>query len=246
MNVSSTDNTGESRNILVTGASSGIGRAVAKKLVAEQHRVIGVARDFTKFGEIPENLMPESVDLEDIKKLPENLKRLQQRHGNVDALVLCAGRGQFGSLEEFSYQQIDSLMNLNFTSQAYVVRAFLPPFKARKKGDIIIIGSEAALSGGRRGAIYCASKFALRGMAQALRDECARSNVRVTMVNPGMVKTEFYDDLPFSHGDAEENYLLPEDIADAVSLVLTLRGGSVVDEINLSPLKKVLNFTKPK
>ena len=60
------------------------------------------------------------------------------------------------------------------------------------KGDVIFIGSEAALNGSRKGTIYCASKFALRGFAQALRDECSKSSIRVTIINPGMVKTGFF------------------------------------------------------
>ena len=121
-----------------------------------------------------------------------------------------------------------------------MIRALLPAIKRIGHGDIIIIGSEAALSGGRKGAIYCASKFALRGFAQALREECARNRIRVTMINPGMVKTGFFNELDFAPGDSEENYILPEDIADAAALVINTRYGTVYDEINLSPQKKVI------
>ena len=94
------------------------------------------------------------------------------------------------------------------------------------------------------GIAYCASKFAVRGLAQALRDECSKSGVSVSIINPGMVKTDFFDELPFSHGDEEDNYLLPEDVADAIALIINARGSSVIDEINLSPLKNVVQ-SKP-
>jgi 3-hydroxy acid dehydrogenase/malonic semialdehyde reductase len=93
-------------------------------------------------------------------------------------LVCCAGRGDFGSLEEFSYQRIRELVELNFLSPVYLVRAFLPSLKKRGRGDLIFLGSESALSGGKRGAVYAASKAALGGFARALREECGKSGVR--------------------------------------------------------------------
>jgi short-subunit dehydrogenase len=131
-------------------------------------------------------------------------------------------------------------MDLNFTSQAYVTRVLLPDMKKNGFGHLIFIGSEAALSGGRQGAIYSASKFALRGMAQSLREECASSNIRISILNPGMVKTEFFDDLSFRHGAEPEHYIEPDDVAAVALLALETRRGTVIDEINLSPLKKVI------
>ncbi len=129
-------------------------------------------------------------------------------------------------------------------SQAYLAKAYLPLFKKRGTGHLIFIGSEAALKGSRKGAIYCASKFALRGLAQALRDECSKSNVRVTLVNPGMVNTAFYDELDFEPGQDPENYLLPEDVARSIDYILSTRAVLSVDEINLSPLKNVVRSRK--
>ncbi len=153
---------------------------------------------------------------------------------------MCAGSGRFGSLEEFSFAQIRSLMDINFTSQAFVLRQFLPQLKKRGAGNVIIIGSESALAGGKRGAIYSASKFALRGLAQSLRSECSRNGVRVSVINPGMVRTGFFDRLDFTHGEDSENYIEASDVAKTVVHVLQSRPETVFDEINLSPLKKVI------
>jgi len=232
------------RKILITGASSGIGRATCMQLLNGGHRVVGVARDFSKFPCDSKSFTPVTLDLEAVELLPQQLQQLAKSHRDIDAVICCAGRGQFGSLEEFSYQQIRSLIDLNFVSQAYIARAFLPLLKQQQSGTLIFIGSEAGLKGSRRGSIYCASKFAVRGLAQALRDECSKSGVSVSIVNPGMVRTEFFDDLPFTHGEEEDHYLLPEDVADALALIINARGSAVVDEINLSPLKNVVQ-TKP-
>jgi 3-hydroxy acid dehydrogenase/malonic semialdehyde reductase len=185
------------------------------------------------------------LDLSRLNDIPLKMRELERAFPELDAVVFCAGRGQFGSVEEFSYAQIEGLMTVNFTSQAFLVRALLPALKRKEHGDLIFIGSEAALKGSRKGALYCASKFAVRGFTQALREECGQSKVRVCLINPGMVKTAFFESLSFEPGDDDSNFIEPEDVAEAVSYVLNSRAQIVIDEINLSPLNKVVKFKKP-
>lgn len=232
------------RTVLITGASSGIGRAIARRLLAESHQVIGVSRDIRNFRRALDGFHAVEMDLADLSGLPPKIGDLTQRFPNLDAVVFCAGIGRFGTLEQFSYQQIETLMAINFTGQAFLARALLPYLKRKNRSDLIFIGSEAALKGSRQGAVYCASKFAVRGFSQALREECGKSGVRVSLINPGMVKTEFFDGLRFEPGEQESNYILPEDIAETVSYVLNSRATIVVDEISLSPLNKVVKFKK--
>ncbi|PKM11056.1 MAG: short-chain dehydrogenase [Gammaproteobacteria bacterium HGW-Gammaproteobacteria-3] len=232
------------RTVLVTGASSGIGRAVARLLLDQGHRVLGVARDADRFATPHPGFTAVALDLTELAELPAKIALIGKTYPDLDAAVFCAGAGRFGSLEEFSYQQIDALLRLNFTSAAFLARALLPDFKRKTTSDLIFIGSEAALKGSRKGALYCASKFAVRGFAQALREECAKSRVRVALINPGMVRTPFFDTLAFAPGEEPGQYLEPEDVAEAVSYVLNANANSVVDEINLSPLNKVVQFKK--
>ncbi|MDD1615651.1 MAG: short-chain dehydrogenase [Methylococcaceae bacterium NSP1-2] len=232
------------RTVLVTGASSGIGRAIAKKLLHQGHHVIGVSRNVQQFTHSLENFSTVQLDLSQTNALPVQLRELAKNFPDIDTVIFAAGFGQFGSLEEFSYPQIEALMTVNFTSQVFLTRALLPQLKRKKRADLIYIGSEAALKGSRKGAMYCASKFALRGFTQALREECSNSGVRVCLLNPGMVKTPFFDTLSFAPADNETNYLLPEDIAETVDYVLNSRAHIVIDEINLNPLNKVVKFKK--
>jgi 3-hydroxy acid dehydrogenase / malonic semialdehyde reductase len=232
------------RTVLVTGASSGIGRAVAQNLLQQGHTVVGVSRDCRKFIRQMENFRSVELDLSQLNELPQKIRQLQQMFPEIDAVVFSAGIGQFGSVEEFSYPQIEALMTINFTSQVFLTKALLPALKRKANSDLIFIGSEAALKGSRKGAIYCASKFAIRGFTQALREECSNSNVRVCLINPGMVKTAFFEHLTFEPGDHESNFILPENVAAAVSYVLGTRAQIVIDEINLSPLNKVIKFKK--
>ena len=233
------------RTILVTGASSGIGHAIATLLLKRGYRVIGLARDFSKAAFDSENFVAVSIDLSRLDELAARLETLIQDEPAIDGVILCAGSGRFGSLEEFSHTQIRALIELNLTSPIYLARTLIPGMKQRASGDIIFMGSEAARTGGKRGAVYSAAKFGLRGLAQSLRQECASSGVRVSIVNPGMVKTAFFDELDFQPGDAPDNYILPEDVARAVLAILETRTGTVFDEINLSPQKKVIRFPKP-
>jgi 3-hydroxy acid dehydrogenase/malonic semialdehyde reductase len=232
------------RTVLVTGASSGIGRAIAQNLLLQGHTVIGVSRDCRKFTRQMDNFSSVQLDLSQLNDIPHKIRQLQQMFPEIDAIVFSAGMGQFGSVEEFSYPQIEALMTINFTSQVFLTKALLPALKRKANSDLIFIGSEAALKGSRKGAVYCASKFAMRGFTQALRDECGKSNVRVCLINPGMVKTAFFEYLNFEPGDHESNTILPEDVAAAVSYVLASRAQIVIDEINLSPLNKVVKFKK--
>ncbi len=234
------------RTILVTGATSGIGRAICVDQLSEGRRVIGIGRDFSKFSSEDAGFTPVKLDLARLDRLPKGLKKLVADFPDVDTLVLCAGRGLFGNLEQYSYEQIRELMDLNFLSPVFIARAFLPLMKRRGFGDIIFMGSEAGLAGRGHASMYCASKAALRSFAQSLRLEAAASGIRVTIINPGMVTTEFFENLPFSPGPDEANAIMPQDIAEVVSMILKLRKGTVLEEINLSPLKKVVTFQKSK
>ncbi len=230
------------RTILVTGASSGIGRAVTLNLLAQGHTVIGISRRTLILAEPSERFIPISLDLSALTVLPDQLRDIQKRYPDIDAILFCAGAGQFGSIEEFSYAQIEAIMTLNFTSPVFLTKAMLPHLKRKAHSDLIYIGSEAALKGSRKGSVYCASKFALRGFTQALREECGTSNVRVSLINPGMVNTPFFDTLNFEPGEHETNSISAEAVAEAVSYVLNSPSNMVIDEINLSPLNKVVKF----
>ncbi len=232
------------RTILVSGASSGIGRAIARQLLIAGHQVIGLCRDSRRFSHPHPGFCAVELDLSKLAAIPPFAKQLQNDFPHLDAAVFAAGYGQFGSLEQFSFQQIENLLTVNFTAQVFLTRALLPKLKQLPHSNLIYIGSEAALKGSRNGTIYCASKFALRGFTQALRDECGKSGVRVSLINPGMVNTPFFDKLAFAPGKQPAQALQAGDIAEAVSYILQAGSHCVIDEINLNPSSKVIEFKK--
>jgi len=232
----------EQRVALVTGASRGIGAAICHRLLLQGWQVTGIARCFTDPSTGDPGFQAIELDLSDLDQLPRALGQLRKRLPPLDALICNAGSGRFGALEQFSAAQIRSLIDLNLTSQILLAREFLPQLKRQQQGNLIFMGSEAALRGGRNGAVYSASKFALRGLAQALREECAASGVRVGIINPGMVRSDFFNHLNFAPGEQEQEHLTCEDVAGAAWLMINARPGAVIDEINLSPQKRVIDF----
>ena len=185
------------RHILITGSSSGIGRATAQKLLEAGAVVYGIARNHEKFQPDTKRYKPLTIDVTDLKVLPGQLSDLLATQPEIDGLISNAGYGSFEGLENFSPEQIYSYINDNLTSHLVITRCLLPHFKTKNRGDVIFIGSEAALEGKKKGSLYCATKFGLRGFSQSIRQESTNKNIRVTLINPGMVRTSFFDDLNF-------------------------------------------------
>lgn len=228
------------KKIIISGSSSGIGRAIAAKLLDLGYRVIGLSRNHQKFSPNNACYYPYAIDFSELYQAETILKSIQQEHPDIDVIIGNAGYGRFGSLEQFSLRQMDDLLKVNFLGQALLVKTFLPNIKKRGNGKIILMGSEAALKGAKQGSIYCATKFALRGFTQSLRLECAGAGVGVTLVNPGPVNTAFFEHLNFSPGIEPENALQPEDIAEQVALLLQWENRLLVEEISIQPLKPVI------
>lgn len=226
--------------IVISGTSSGIGLAMAREMLGRGHSVLGLVKDAESSPLQHPDYRQEQVDLAEPDELHERIREIAAALEQPPrALVNNAGVGRMANLEQLSLADIRLVLNTNFLSHVIITRALLPLLKRRRGGDIVFTGSESALRGGRQGSIYCASKFAIRGFAQSLREECAKSGVRVSIINPGAVRTPFFDELHFGPGEAEDNAIVPEDVAAALAMVIEARPGTVLDEINLSPMTSV-------
>ncbi len=232
----------DAKTALITGASSGIGLATTRLLLEQGYRVVGISRrggiaefDGAEFTGI-------SMDLANVEAIDHDLPSLL-REFDFDCFIHAAGQGIFGSIEQFSVAQIDSSIRINLTSALLLSRALMPAFRRRGKGRLIFIGSESALSTGKKGSLYSAAKFGLRGFCQALRDDCASDGIQVSLINPGMVRSPFFDNLPFRPGANTENAIEVSDVARQVAHILQSSSNIVIDEINLSPRVKSIDFS---
>ncbi|MEE9321286.1 MAG: SDR family NAD(P)-dependent oxidoreductase [Granulosicoccus sp.] len=228
------------RCILVTGASKGIGAACTQQLLDAGHLVVGLSRHA---GIERHGLTQVEIDLTDIEQIAGVVNKLLQHH-SIDGLICNAGRGDIGSLENFSSKQIQASLQLNLISPLVLARHCLPTLRQQQRSDIIFIGSESALQGGRFGCLYSAAKFGLRGAAQSLRNECAGANCHVGIVQPGMVRTDFFQTLEFEPGDAAANALQASDVATAAMSMMNAPDNAVIDEIVLNPRQRVVQRKK--
>ena len=230
------------RIAVVTGSSSGIGRATATRLLEAGFTVIGLARHHNQSEISHDRYHPCTADFSDIKKLDKIAADISKDHPKISVLVCNAGFGDFRHLENFSYKQIQEFLNVNLVAHIVLCRHMVSGMKKLGQGDIVIVGSEAALIGKRKATLYSAAKFGMRGFAQSLRDEVGSSGLRVCLINPGMVRSAFFNDLDFEPGNSPENAIEPEDIAKVIVETVGARKGTVIDEINLSPASKVIHF----
>ena len=228
--------------VLVTGSSSGIGCEITTKLLDLGAKVIGIARNHDRSKLENKNYTTYKCDVSAIQKLEILLKQILKKHPQINCLISNAGYGDFGPLENFSTLQIKNFIATNLTSHMVITKLLLPHFKRIKIGDIIFIGSEAGLLGAKNGSLYCTAKFGLRGFTESLSKDVSKKNIRVSIINPGIVRTNFFKSLNFEPGNSEDNAISIQDISSTVAYILDLSRHTIVNEINLSPLKKAINF----
>ena len=228
--------------VLVTGSSSGIGYEITLKLLGLGAKVIGIARNHDRSKLENKNYTTYKCDVSAHQKLEILLKQILKKHPQINCFISNAGYGDFGPLENFSTLQIKNFIATNLTSHMVITKLLLPHFKRIKIGDIIFIGSEAGLLGAKNGSLYCTAKFGLRGFSEALSKDVSNKNIRVSIINPGMIRTNFFENLNFEPGNDEENAINIKDVSSTVAYILDLSRNTIVDEINLSPLKKAIKF----
>ena len=226
------------KKIIVTGSSSGIGNSITKALIKNKIEVIGISRNNNKSSIKSKYFQSEEMDLSELKYIPVKIEKILGENEDIDGLISCAGAGYFGSLENFSVDKILSSMNTNLLSHVILTKYLVPFLKKKNKGKLVYIGSESALDGGKKGSLYSAAKFGLRGFTQSIRAEVASRNITVTLINPGMVKTNFFNNLDFQPGLSKKNSIIVYDIAKIVISILQMDTNTSVDEVVMNPIIK--------
>ena len=205
---------------LVTGVSGGIGGKCAKILKANGYEILTLKSRF-----------------ENLNELEKEVSELSQKH-EISALLLCAGVGKFDPLECQKADEIANLININLSANLIITSLLLKNLK-RNHAHIIGISSIEALRFSKFSCAYSASKAGLRAFLLSLFEE-NRKEIKVTCINPDIVKTPFYDDLRFEPSDDESSYIDAEEIANLVLEIL--RTKSVVTDITIRP--KIVKIDK--
>ncbi len=178
------------KTVLVTGASSGIGAAVLSRLARDGHRVIGTCRKGDLKNPDGTEMLPLDVTSDD--SVGTCIKKLLQREGRIDVLINNAGYLQGGAIEEVPLEQAHAEFETNYFGVVRMVRAVLPAMRAQKSGLIAATSSLAGLVPLPFWGHYNASKFAVEGLMETLRHELRPFGIQVAMVEPGTIKTPFY------------------------------------------------------
>ena len=227
------------KEVIVTGASKGIGKATALKLISEGYKVIGISRTHTIKNK---NYIGVSQNLSDLDGLIICIDNILKKYKNLYALVSNAGEGIFDNIENISDEEIKSYFNLNLISHMVIAKKIIPLLKKKKKGYLIFIGSEAAIVGGTKGTLYSAAKHGLFGFVKSLRLECNKSKVKVSIINAGMVRSNFFKNLNFKPGKKSENAIKVSDMASLVTFLLGTSENINILDVNIEPIKKVIDF----
>jgi NAD(P)-dependent dehydrogenase (short-subunit alcohol dehydrogenase family) len=180
---------------LITGASSGFGRAIAEAALAAGDTIVAAARRTAALTDLvasaPERVTALTLDVTDGDRISAAVAEVLDEHGRVDVLVNNAGRGAVGAAEETSDTELRDLMDLHFFGAAALTRAVLPGMRERGTGAIVQMSSMGGRFSFPGVAAYSATKFALEGWSEALAKEVARFGIQVLIVEPGAYRTSF-------------------------------------------------------
>lgn len=225
---------------LVTGASRGIGLAIARKLGKMGARLSICSKDRQNLEAAKRELgrdaqiFAEPVDVTQAEQISSFVAHTEQNIGPVEILVNNAGIGYFGAAHEASDQIWDSVLDTNLKSVFLVCKAVAPGMIERRSGHIINIASLAGKNTFRNGGIYCASKWGLLGLSGCMAEDLRAYGIRVSAICPGSVATEF------SHHESKDpsKLLQPDDIAHAVGMLVTQARQSFISEVIMRPTQK--------
>jgi 3-oxoacyl-[acyl-carrier protein] reductase len=213
--------------VVVTGASRGIGAAVARAVAAKGARVGLLARSRDDLDAVLASIggrgLAVEADVGDRDAVVAGLARVEEELGPVDVLVANAGIGQYGPLVDVSYEEIERVVQVNVLGTMYAIRAVLPGMVARRRGHVVTVGSIAGRIGSPFESVYAATKFAGVGLTEAFAVEVAPYGIGASIVNPGVVATDFGEARGHPYDRARPKPISPD--AVAVAVVAAIEGG---------------------
>ncbi|MFI7590640.1 SDR family oxidoreductase [Micromonospora sp. NPDC049359] len=234
----------DSKIILITGASSGIGAATARRLAADGHHVVLGARRVDRLAALVDELRAaggaadhHELDVTSRDSMLSFVKAAHDRHGRVDVLINNAGVMALSTLDALRVHEWEQMVEVNLLGTLYGIAAALPLMRARGTGHIINIGSTAAYRVDATAAVYCATKYAVRALTEGLRQESR--DVRVTLVSPGYTHSELTEHggspevRAAAHAAAQELGMPASAVADAIAYAIAQPDSVDVNDITM-------------
>lgn len=182
------------KTVLVTGASAGIGKATAIYLAQNGYKVYGVARRIEKMQALKEfGILAIEMDVTKEEGIVQGVNQILSEAGKIDILINCAGLGSYGALEDVPMQEAKNLMEINLFGVARLIQLILPQMRKNNYGKIVNISSVGGKVGLPMGSWYHASKFAIEGLSDCLRNEVRQFGIDVIVIEPGGTKSEMIE-----------------------------------------------------
>ncbi len=218
---------------IVTGGSRGIGFAVAQAIAGAGGSVVLAARASARLDEAAASLGGLAVpcDVRNALEVEALAARVLERYGRIDILVNNAGLGHFGPVDELPVEQFDEMLAVNLRGPFLCTRAVVPTMKKQGRGTIVNVASVAGLVGNPNLSGYNASKFGLMGFSEATMLELRHAGIKVSVICPGSVATEF------GHGPNVAGMLAAQDVAAATMAILLAAPDALLSQIHLRPLR---------
>lgn len=238
---------------IVTGASSGLGRACAIRLAADGFRVALLARHAGQLSEVEQEIgreggiaLSQPVDLAEASTVQTAVERLVEAWGRVDVLVNAAGTDAPGTVEETTVEDWDRVLGVNLRAPFLLSRSVFPHMRLAGGGTIVNVSSVAGLRGWANAAAYCSSKFALTGFTQSLAAEGRAHGIRACVLYPGAMATSWgVWDPEERQAPAGEDGRQPaaeaipaDQVADLVSWIVAAPSGLVLNQVTVTPLQE--------
>lgn len=235
--------TAEKTIAVVTGGSRGVGAAIARRLASDGIHVILVGRDAEHLDRVKNEITAagggaasRACDLLDSGAVEALGSWVHENYGRCDLLINCAGIGRMGKpLHETPISDFDTMLGTNLRGPYLTIRAFAPLMIKQRSGHIVNISSLSGKNPLPNGAAYAASKWALHGLTYSVAEELREYGIRVSIVAPGSIATEFNSG---GSSKSPDKKLRPEDIAHVVAMLAAQSSQSFVSEVLIRPLRK--------
>lgn len=229
----------KSKTAIVTGAGSGLGKAIASALVHEGAQVYGLGRHQDKLDATKNDLgslfVPVQLDVTNHNDIKEWVTQTFSERHSPDILINNAGIGGFGKIDTMDPYQWTDIIDINLKGMYYVTESIVPLMKTNPDSTHIInIGSIMGTTTKGEATAYSASKYAVNGFSEALFKELRGDNIKVTCVNPGSIETDFFVK---SGIESSPRMLHPQEVADTIIYILKTPDNVLIDEIKMRPLR---------